>query len=231
MIRSSFLVIGLFTLLLSCKNQPNESYKEWSDCPNFFKLIRSEQAHPILEFEMDWPPDTLGDLIQNLYAYDLCSQCTDALVNVNFPIYGKVVPVKMVKPFDFECCEGCPIPMLKKSFCDIIINNKDLLLVKGRRIEENQLDTLINNYLVDDKYMKKLFYIKWQQGTSREILDRVMLKIVTAYALTCEKKLEKELCSATVEEIIKVKNDFALDIIFGQCSSRILDIDEVSNLK
>ena len=223
---TSIIIFSFF----SCVSNDNSNESNEEDCVDQFSLIIASPNTPLLNFEVDWSKDSIQSVTQSLFNENLCEKCENAQVAIELFREGQNIKIPVQIEYSFECCQGCPIPIIDRDYYQILINGRDQLLVEGELTSTNSLDTIISNHWKKNADENLHFYLDWQPETSREVLDHALNSICTAYISEIERRNNKSTCEMKDQELNSIRESCPLTIQLATCKSAITDITSVSQI-
>ena len=189
-------------LFFSCSGQ-NFNYFSYSLCNNSNDLIsKADSITDFLEIDLSKPYDTLI----NQYQYQ------------KLPTYLELGNDLFIK-VEFETSDNFSTGMRMNNFEEVLINSKNQILYKGNYLELKELHKTISTTAQLDKNLK--FVIKWDDKTSRAILNQVFQEVVLGYVGLIETNLELDICSLSEMELNKLKIQYPLVFLFRNFNPNI----------
>ena len=212
------ILICAIILLTACSVNNN--------CQNRFKFISCSDSIPILNLDITQDRDTIRKKMNELYGIDLCEKCS--LVDFRLPIdiEGKKGFIKVMADFDSPFCENCPIPIRKRHYFSILINQENMLLAENELTEKSALQSKIVTYLEsigNDKNTPKVyeqvnFSLSWGRNSNRDFINSILTILHQSHLAFVESQLEKsgiDICGLKNVKIDSLKTQFPLNIEFS----------------
>lgn len=212
------LYIVTLALLTSCSVK--------NDCNNQFEFVSCNiDSIPILNLDITKHPDTIRKEMNKLYNSDLCKNCSLVDFRLPFTIDNQKGYLKIMTDFDFPVCENCPIPIRRRNNFSIMINSRNQLSAGGKLIPLDSLQSEINRYLstvgIDkmgpENFGQVNFRMFWDQSSSIEFLDSVLISLYSSHLSFVLAELEKEgidFCKLEKTTIKQLKEKYPLRIEF-----------------
>jgi hypothetical protein len=214
--------IALYILTLSILT----SCLEKNDCLNQFEFIScNNDSIPILNLDITKHPDTIRNDMNKLHEFDLCEKCSWVDFRLPFTIEGQKGYLKVMADFDSPVCENCPIPMRLRHYFSIMINQRNQLLVEGKLIELDSLQTKIEKYLANvgvdemapENFGQVNFSIFWNQDSNTKLLNSVLTTLYVSHLSFVKSELENDgidFCKMERANLEKLKEKYPLRIEF-----------------
>lgn len=163
--------------------------------------------------------------MNKLYNSDLCKNCSLVDFRLPFTIDNQKGYLKIMTDFDFSVCENCPIPIRRRNNFSIMINSRNQLSAGGKLIPLDSLQSEINRYLstvgIDkmgpENFGQVNFRMFWDQSSSIEFLDSVLISLYSSHLSFVLAELEKEgidFCKLEKTTIKQLKEKYPLRIEF-----------------
>ena len=215
--KTPLLFISIILLLTSCS--PN------NNCKNRFDFISNNDSIPILNLVFTKSAETIREEMNELYGFDLCDKCTWADFRMPFTIECQKGSLKVMVDFDSPICGNCPIPVRKRHYFSIMINQRNQLLVEGELVEMDSLQSKVEKYLATvghnemtpETFKQVNFRLFWNQDSNIDYLHDVLMVLYKSHLTFVESKLEEDgidFCTLEKTKITELKEQYPLRIEF-----------------